>query len=95
MSMQRLRTAYAFDAHFARQGFRTETLRHLEVDAEITRDMVHVDDGYVREGYGQPMPAMWEALQTAARSEGLPLDPVYTVKTMAALLDPVRRGIVP
>jgi len=35
---------------------------------------------------------MLEALQLLAKTEGIVLDPVYTGKAMAALLDRVRQG---
>lgn len=47
---------------------------------------------YVGEGDGIPTREMVEAISLAARSEGLLLDPVYTGKAMAGLVDLVRRG---
>jgi D-cysteine desulfhydrase family pyridoxal phosphate-dependent enzyme len=41
--------------------------------------------------YGVPTPACVDAIRLAARSEGLILDPVYTGKAMAGLVDLVRR----
>ncbi|MDG2308047.1 MAG: D-cysteine desulfhydrase family protein [Candidatus Binatia bacterium] len=41
--------------------------------------------------YGQPTEAMREALELCARFEGLLLDPVYSGKAMAGLIDLVRR----
>ncbi|MCU1463761.1 MAG: D-cysteine desulfhydrase [Acidimicrobiales bacterium] len=43
-------------------------------------------------GYGAPTDACREALDLAARCEGLVLDPVYTGKAMAGLLAAVRDG---
>jgi len=51
-----------------------------------------VYDEYVGEGYGLPTPAMREAVELAARTEGIILDPVYTGKAMAGLIDLVRKG---
>ncbi|MBI2825161.1 MAG: D-cysteine desulfhydrase family protein [Planctomycetia bacterium] len=51
-----------------------------------------VYDGYVGRGYGQPTPAMVEAVRLTARLEGVLLDPVYTGKAMSGLIDLVRRG---
>jgi 1-aminocyclopropane-1-carboxylate deaminase/D-cysteine desulfhydrase-like pyridoxal-dependent ACC family enzyme len=53
---------------------------------------VEVDDGFVGEGYGIPTPASRDALELAARTEGLLLDPTYTAKAMAALIVYVRSG---
>jgi 1-aminocyclopropane-1-carboxylate deaminase/D-cysteine desulfhydrase-like pyridoxal-dependent ACC family enzyme len=52
---------------------------------------VEVDDGFVGEGYGVPTDASREALTLVARHEGIVLDPVYTAKAMAGLIDRVRR----
>jgi len=46
----------------------------------------------VGQGDGVPTRAMIEAVSLAARSEGLLLDPVYTGKAMAGLVDLARRG---
>ena len=53
---------------------------------------IDVDDGFVGPGYGQPHPAMEEAVRLVAETEGLLLDPVYSGKAMAGLIDGVRRG---
>ncbi len=50
---------------------------------------------YIGEGYAVPTEASREAIRLLAASEGLFLDPVYTAKTMAGLLDHVRRGLIP
>jgi D-cysteine desulfhydrase family pyridoxal phosphate-dependent enzyme len=57
---------------------------------------VRPDDVIVLEDYGGtygvPTPACIDAIRLAARTEGLVLDPVYTGKAMAGLVDLVRRG---
>lgn len=55
-------------------------------------DAVHVDDTQVGPGYSLPTPAMVEAVQLLARTEGLLLDPVYSGKAMAGLIAAVRDG---
>jgi len=55
-------------------------------------ELTDVDDSFVGSGYGIPTPASTEALELAARAEGLLLDPVYTAKAMAMLIAAVRRG---
>ena len=47
---------------------------------------------YVGEGYGIPTPECIEAIRLAARTEAVMLDPNYTGKAMAGLIDQVRRG---
>lgn len=48
--------------------------------------------GYVGEGYGILSSGCAEAIQLLARSEGVLLDPVYTGKAMAGLIDLIRTG---
>ena len=45
---------------------------------------VEVDDTFVGEGYGIPTAASREAIEPAARSEAIFIDPTYTAKAMAA-----------
>lgn len=49
-------------------------------------------DGFIGEGYGVPTPEGLDALRLLARTEALLLDPVYTAKAFAALLEGVRSG---
>ncbi len=54
--------------------------------------LVSASDAQVGEGYGIPTAASREALELTARTTGVILDPVYTSKAMAGLLDHVRAG---
>jgi L-cysteate sulfo-lyase len=56
------------------------------------RAAVEVLDGYIGADYGQPTTGMREAVGLCAGLEGLFLDPVYTGKAMAGLIDLIRRG---
>jgi len=47
---------------------------------------------YVGEGYAKVTEAGIEAIRLLARTEGILLDPVYTGKAMAGLIDYIRRG---
>lgn len=51
-------------------------------------------DDYVGEAYGVPSAAGNAAIRLAARTEGLLLDPIYTGKAMAGLIDHAQQGIV-
>ncbi|EWC63764.1 putative pyridoxal phosphate-dependent deaminase [Actinokineospora spheciospongiae] len=51
-----------------------------------------VDDRAVGPAYGVPTEEMWRALELFARTEGVTLDPVYTGKAAACLVDRVRTG---
>jgi D-cysteine desulfhydrase family pyridoxal phosphate-dependent enzyme len=49
-------------------------------------------DEYIGEGYAIPTEGCKEAILLTARTEGIILDPVYTGKAMAGLIDLVRKG---
>jgi D-cysteine desulfhydrase len=51
---------------------------------------VEVDDTFVGQGYGIPTEASREAVELAARSDAIFLDPTYTSKAMAGLIAYVR-----
>ena len=53
---------------------------------------VRCDGAYVGPGYGVETPEMIAAVQTLARTEGIFLDPVYTGKAMAGLIDYAATG---
>jgi 1-aminocyclopropane-1-carboxylate deaminase/D-cysteine desulfhydrase-like pyridoxal-dependent ACC family enzyme len=52
---------------------------------------IEVDDRFVGGGYGVPTDASQEAIELAARTEAVFLDPTYTAKAMAALIAYVRQ----
>jgi D-cysteine desulfhydrase len=49
-------------------------------------------DGYLGPGYGRRSPGGQAAMRLLVRTEGLLLDPVFTAKAMAALVDLARDG---
>jgi D-cysteine desulfhydrase/L-cysteate sulfo-lyase len=53
---------------------------------------IDVDDSQIGGGYGLTTPASIEATVLLARTEGIVLDPVYTAKAMAGLIQGVRDG---
>ena len=52
---------------------------------------IEVDDHFVGEGYGIPTDESREAMELAARTEAIFLDPTYTAKAMAGLIACVRQ----
>ncbi|MCG8425037.1 MAG: D-cysteine desulfhydrase [Proteobacteria bacterium] len=62
------------------------------VRTAIPRDAMVVRDAYVGPGYSLPTDAMVAAVQRLAQSEGILLDPVYTGKAAAGLIDLVKSG---
>ncbi len=71
-----------------------DAARALGWDLDVAEDDVESYDDYVGPGYGVPSDAGLAAIALAARTEGLLLDPVYTGKAMAGLIDHARQGRV-
>ena len=71
-----------------------DALGALGWDLSLEPSDVESYDDYVGEAYGTPTPAGLAAMRLAARTEGLMLDPVYTGKAMAGLVDHARRGLL-
>lgn len=69
---------------------KTEEL--LGLAGVVQREQVVANCDYVGEGYGLPTAGMLEAVKLVARHEGILLDPVYSGKGMAGLIDLVRKG---
>src|SRR5699024_4421521 len=64
----------------------------LQVPFNIPTERVQFYDDYVGEGYGKPTDEMVEAVKLVAQTEGILLDPVYTGKAMAGLIDLIKQG---
>ncbi|NDD12190.1 MAG: D-cysteine desulfhydrase [Betaproteobacteria bacterium] len=69
-----------------------KTAELLGIPGCIRRESVMANCDYVGEGYGVPTPGMVEAVTLVARLEGILLDPVYSGKGMAGLIDLCRKG---
>lgn len=68
------------------------TAEYVGVAGGIPRSAVEANCDYIGPGYGQPTEGMKEAVQLLARLEGVLLDPVYSGKAMAGLIDLARKG---
>ncbi len=68
------------------------TAERLELDIVFLPEEIYNDDGYVGERYGVMTPECREAMKLVAKTEGIILDPVYTSKAMAGLIDHIRQG---
>jgi 1-aminocyclopropane-1-carboxylate deaminase/D-cysteine desulfhydrase-like pyridoxal-dependent ACC family enzyme len=64
----------------------------LGLGTRVNAEDVILHGQYVAPGYGRMTPAVAEAIRLTAKCEGILLDPVYTGKAMAALMDQIRRG---
>ncbi|HBC82249.1 MAG TPA: D-cysteine desulfhydrase [Escherichia sp.] len=62
-----------------------------ELEVEATADIVLWDE-YFAPGYGTPNEEGVEAIKLLARLEGILLDPVYTGKAMAGLIDGINQN---
>ena len=69
-----------------------ETAQFLGTDRSFTKDQILVNDSYLGGGYGIMGEPELEALQLFARYEGLFLDPVYTGRAAAGMIDLIRKG---
>ena len=69
-----------------------KTAELLGVPGAVPRESVVANCDYVGGGYGIPTPGMVEAVTMLARLEGILLDPVYSGKGMAGLIDLCRKG---
>ena len=72
-----------------------ELAEKLGVKSGIARENIVCFDQYVGPGYSLPTDSMVEAVKLFARTEAVLLDPVYSGKTAAGLIDLVRKGHFP
>ena len=64
----------------------------LDLEVEFDRDDVENLDTYIGEkGYGYPSLSGNEALHILAETEGIFVDPIYSAKSLAALIDMIRQ----
>lgn len=66
--------------------------KKIGLGRRFQRDEVHLNSDYVGDGYGVPSKESELALKELWQCEGILLDPVYTAKAMAGLIDLARHG---
>ena len=71
----------------------TELSKLLGTSEYVKADDIILNDVPLAPGYGQLNPLTIEAIKLAASKEGLLLDPVYTGKVMAGMIDRVRGNV--
>jgi 1-aminocyclopropane-1-carboxylate deaminase len=71
------------------------TAAAIGVERDLRDDEIVLVDGYAGPAYGIPDEQTIEAIQLAARTEGMLTDPVYEGKSMAGLIGLVRSGEIP
>ncbi len=69
-----------------------QTAELLGLPHRLTGADIDVRTDYIGPGYGVVTGASREAMDLVAKTEGILLDPVYTGKAMAGLIDDVRQG---
>jgi len=73
-------------------GLTTKTREFMGLPSDLLEGELKIFDDYVGGGYSIPTDSMVEAVRIFARTEGILLDPVYTGKAAAGLLDLIQKG---
>jgi D-cysteine desulfhydrase len=68
------------------------TAAHVGIKGEVPRSTIECFDEYFGPGYFIPTCEMVSAVKLLASTEGILLDPVYTGKAMAGLIDLIKKG---
>ncbi len=64
----------------------------LGLNTQIVDADIQNTDDYIGEAYGYLTPECIDALKLVVKTEGIFLDPVYTAKAMACLIDHIQQG---
>lgn len=72
-----------------------DTADKIGVGRALRQDEINLVSGYEGPAYGVPGQQTIDAIQLAARTEGMLTDPVYEGKSMAGLLGMVKSGEIP
>lgn len=83
-------TDASVQAHIAEVANRAAEVLGSEI--RLAPDEADNRDAYIGAGYAIPSPAGLDAMRLAARTDALLLDPAYTGKAMAGLIDATRKG---
>jgi len=68
------------------------TEKALKLETHIKADDVIVFDEYIKDGYGIVNKEVADMIRLVFTKEGIVLDPVYTAKAMAGLVDLIKKG---
>ncbi len=82
------------EAYFVRKihQIASGAITRFSLPVVLTQEDITIIDGYVGEGYALNRPEEIQFLTDVARTEGLILDPVYTVKAFLGLKDQIQKG---
>ena len=73
---------------------RTNEVAELLGNPSIDRDHTRTFDDVLAPGYGQLNKKVHQAIQKAAHLEGILVDPVYSGRSLAGLIQLVRSGVI-
>ena len=71
-----------------------ETTAYMELDLQVKTSEITVLNDYLGEAYAIPYPEMVEGIKLVAQTEGILLDPIYTGKVMAGLIDLIQKNTI-
>jgi 1-aminocyclopropane-1-carboxylate deaminase len=71
------------------------TADRIGLGRDLRDDEIEVLEGWAGDEYGIPVASTVDAIRLSGRLEGMIIDPVYEGKSMAGLIDLVRRGDIP
>ena len=69
-----------------------EAAKLLELTTQLEPEDIDVTNDYVGGSYGEPTPGCMEAIQLLARTEGVLVETSYSGKSLAGMIDHVRKG---
>ena len=70
-----------------------QTVKYFKLEcSQFSPDEITVNYDYIGKGYAIPTNEGIEAIRIVAQTEGIILDPVYTGKAMAGLIDLIKKG---
>lgn len=75
-------------------GWANTAAQHLELPITLEQDDISQTSDYIGPGYPDPSSEGIEAIRMMAQSEGIFLEPIYTGKALAAVIDHVRTGVL-
>ncbi len=64
----------------------------LKFNIDVQPSEIEVNDSYIGDGYGLASEECLNAIRLVAQTEGIFLDPIYTGKAMAGLIDLIEKG---
>ncbi len=83
---------WPWDTQAAMIQIANDAAERLGISTRLEPDAIDVTEDYVGPGYGVLTPGCLEAMTLLARTEGILMDPSYSGKSMAGLIDHIRNG---